>query len=121
MIERQIKSLPSDGSLAKARIKYFATHGLLEGESKEILKEKAEPSLILTPPDRVRANDDRFLTASEITLLKLDAAPVSATCDVGHSIYSNAGLMSRVGAGDRLTPMDNKLGHGPVRKQPSTQ
>lgn len=71
--ERKIKSLSSDGSLAKAQIVHFATHGLLAGESEEILKARAEPGLILTPPDKATEDDDGLLTASEITLLKLDA------------------------------------------------
>lgn len=40
--ERQIKSLSADGTLAKAQIVHFATHGLLAGESEEILKAKAD-------------------------------------------------------------------------------
>lgn len=71
--ERQIKFLSSNGALAKARIVHFATHDLLAGESKEILNAKAEPGLILTPPSKASEFDDGLLTASEITLLKLNA------------------------------------------------
>ncbi len=84
-LERQIKSLSSDGSLAKARIVHFATHGLLAGESEQILKAKAEPGLILTPPDKASELDDGLLTASEITLLKLDAhGPLVTRSDIHH-------------------------------------
>jgi CHAT domain-containing protein/tetratricopeptide (TPR) repeat protein len=46
----------------------FATHGLLAGE----LKGAAEPGLVLTPPTTASADDDGFLTASEISALKVD-------------------------------------------------
>jgi CHAT domain-containing protein len=51
---------------------------LLSGESEAILKTKAEPALILTPPndgtpDAALAEDDGLLTASEVAQLELDA------------------------------------------------
>ena len=33
------------------KVVHFATHGLLAGESEAILKGKAEPALVLTPPE----------------------------------------------------------------------
>jgi hypothetical protein len=56
----------------------IATHRLLSGESEAILKAKAEPVLILTPPkegtpDAELAEDDGLLTASEVAQLELDA------------------------------------------------
>ena len=67
--EREIKALSENGSLAAYRIVHFATHGVLAGE----LTPGAEPGLILTPPDMATAEDDGYLSASEIAGLKLDA------------------------------------------------
>jgi len=56
---------------------HFATHGLLSGESAAILKAKAEPALILTPPQDsapgALEEDNGLLTASEVAQLELDA------------------------------------------------
>jgi CHAT domain-containing protein len=76
--EANLKALSRAGTLARARVLHFATHGLLAGESAAILKAKAEPALILTPPkDAVAptalAEDDGLLTASEVAQLDLDA------------------------------------------------
>ena len=56
------------GLLARHRVLYFATHGLLAGESEGILKSKAEPTL-MTPPKNGASlaeleKDDRLFTAS---------------------------------------------------------
>jgi CHAT domain-containing protein/Tfp pilus assembly protein PilF len=67
--ERNIKSMSEGGSLANYRIVHFATHGTLAGE----LQVGTEPGLILTPPDKGTAEDDGYLSASEIAGLKLDA------------------------------------------------
>jgi len=67
--ERSIKSMSEGGSLSNYRIVHFATHGTLAGE----LQVGAEPGLILTPPDKGTAEDDGYLSASEIAGLKLDA------------------------------------------------
>lgn len=71
--ETRIKAMSSDGRLAKARIVHFATHGLLAGETAQLLAGKAEPSLMLSPPDAATDTDDGLLTASEVAALKLDA------------------------------------------------
>lgn len=52
-----------------ARVIAFATHGLLAGE----LKGSSEPGLVLTPPASPSSEDDGFLSASEISALKVDA------------------------------------------------
>ena len=62
--ETQVKHV----SLSAAVIS-FATHGLLAGE----LQGASEPGLVLTPPATASAEDDGFLTASEISALKVDA------------------------------------------------
>ena len=56
-------------TLADYRIVYFATHGLVAGEIKEL----AEPSLALTLPAQPSEMDDGLLTASEVAQLKLNA------------------------------------------------
>jgi CHAT domain len=76
--ERNLKALSRNGQLARHKVVHFATHGLLSGESEAILKARAEPALILTPPkDGTSAaeleEDDGLLTASEVTQLDLDA------------------------------------------------
>ena len=67
--EEQIKRANGNGELARYRIIHFATHGALAGE----LQLGAEPGLILTPPRDATTEDDGYLSASEITGLKLDA------------------------------------------------
>jgi CHAT domain-containing protein/tetratricopeptide (TPR) repeat protein len=67
--EREVKALSASGALAQARIVYFATHGALAGQ----LTANAEPGLVLTPPTTASADDDGYLSASEIASLKLDA------------------------------------------------
>lgn len=63
--ERTVKSL----DLAKYRVIAFATHGVMAGEIGGI----AEPGLILTPPEVASAEDDGYLSASEVAQLRLNA------------------------------------------------
>lgn len=63
--ETNVKSL----DLSKFRTIAFATHGVMAGEISGV----GEPGLILTPPRQGSANDDGYLSASEIARLKLDA------------------------------------------------
>jgi CHAT domain-containing protein len=67
--ETEIKRLSEAGELAKYRIIHFATHGALAGQ----VGGNSEPGLILTPPQTATEGDDGYLSASEITTLKLDA------------------------------------------------
>ena len=55
--------------LAKYRIVYFATHGLVAGDIKGL----GEPALALSIPARMTDLDDGLLTASEVTQLKMNA------------------------------------------------
>ena len=55
--------------LADYRVVYFATHGLVAGDIKDL----AEPSLALSLPKQSTALDDGLLTASEVAQLKLNA------------------------------------------------
>ena len=78
----------------------FATHGLLSGESEAILKAKAKPALILTPPkDGATAaepeEDDGLLTASEVAQLELDADwVVLSACNTAAGEKSDAEALS---------------------------
>ncbi len=67
--ESGVKALSASGRLARYRILHFATHGVLAGQ----LAGTTEPGLILSPPATTSDGDDGYLTASEITALKLDA------------------------------------------------
>jgi CHAT domain-containing protein len=71
--ETKIKALSDSGRLADARVVHFATHGLLAGETALFTASKAEPALMLTPPETASETDDGLLTASEVAGLKLDA------------------------------------------------
>ncbi len=71
--EGNIKKFSNVGMLKQMKIIHFATHGLLAGETESLIKNQAEPSLLLTPPNKASNFDDGLLTASEITQLKLDA------------------------------------------------
>lgn len=64
-----LSALSEAGELAKYRIVHFATHGVLAGQVKGI----DEPGLILTPPATESPGDNGYLSASDITGLKLDA------------------------------------------------
>jgi CHAT domain-containing protein len=55
------------------RIVYFATHALVAGQVEEFAKVQAEPSLILSLPDKPTEDDDGLLRASDIATLKLNA------------------------------------------------
>ena len=65
--------MSASGALARARVVHFATHGLLAGETAQFAKHHAEPSLLLTPPDKASDDDNGLLTASEVAGLKIDA------------------------------------------------
>jgi CHAT domain-containing protein len=55
------------------RVVYFATHALVAGEVEEFAKVKAEPSLVLSIPEKPSEDDDGLLRASEVAMLKLNA------------------------------------------------
>ncbi len=64
-----LDQLNGEGSLAAYRLVHFATHGAVSGQ----ITGRAEPGLIMTPPERATADDDGYLSASRIAGLKLDA------------------------------------------------
>jgi len=72
--EKNLRDRSSDGSLARARVVAFATHGLIAGDLGRSL---AQPALAFTPPSPsagpVTEANDGLLTASEAATLKLGA------------------------------------------------
>jgi CHAT domain-containing protein len=71
--ERTVKELSAGGRLATYRVIHFATHGLLAGETERFAQSKAEPALLLSPPEVATDEDDGLLTASEVAQLHLDS------------------------------------------------
>jgi CHAT domain-containing protein len=69
MTEAAIKT----AALNRYRVVHFATHGLLASEVAQLGSGRAEPALVLSPPDQPTEDDDGLLTASEVAGLKLDA------------------------------------------------
>jgi CHAT domain-containing protein len=59
--------------LDQYRIVYFATHALVAGDLKAFAQAKAEPTLVLTIPEKPTERDDGLLQASEVSELKLNA------------------------------------------------
>src|SRR5262249_27251654 len=72
--EENLRKLSAEGQLERYRIVHFATHGLVADDMPEGGKQKAEPALVLTPPDVAASDaDDGLLTASEVAQLRLNA------------------------------------------------
>ena len=98
--EANLKALSRSGTLARHRVLHFATHGVLAGESEEILKARAEPALILSPPKdgatREQLEEDNgLLTASEVAQLELDADwVVLSACNTAAGEKSDAEALS---------------------------
>jgi CHAT domain-containing protein len=89
--EAEVKRLSASGALADYRIVHFATHGALAGQ----LDPKAEPGLLLTPPEEASEEDDGYLTASEIAALKLDADwVILSACNTAGADAQSAEAMS---------------------------
>lgn len=66
--ESEVARRNTDGSLARAEVIAFATHGLVAGDLDQTL---AEPALALSPPAIATEADDGLLTASEAARLRL--------------------------------------------------
>jgi CHAT domain-containing protein/tetratricopeptide (TPR) repeat protein len=89
--EREVKALSANGRLAQYRILHFATHGVMAGE----LTGSGEPGLLLTPPADASAEDDGYLSASEIAALKLDAEwVILSACNTAAAAAPNAEALS---------------------------
>jgi CHAT domain-containing protein len=74
--EQKVKNYP----LQDYRIIFFATHGLLPGETGC----QPEPSLVASPPDSAQEGDDGLIDANEILHFKLDAdLVVLSACNTG--------------------------------------
>jgi CHAT domain-containing protein/Tfp pilus assembly protein PilF len=89
--EREVKRLNAGGELARYRMLHFATHGAIAGE----IAGAQEPGLILTPPETAGAEDDGYLSASEIAGLKLDADwVILSACNTAAGGAANAEALS---------------------------
>ncbi len=80
-------------ALEHYRVVHFATHGVVAGQWRDL----AEPGLILTPPkDITQADkDDGYLSASDVTQLKLNADwVVLSACNTAAGENSNAETLS---------------------------
>ena len=84
--------------LSQARAIAFATHGLTPGDpvgeaSASELFELAEPGLVLTPPGQATPEDDGFLSASEVSTLRLNADwVILSACNTATGDAATAGL-----------------------------
>ena len=88
--EREVKALSKSGELMQYRVIHFATHGTLAGQLNGM-----EPGLILTPPASANAEDDGYLSASEIAGLRLDAELVIlSACNTAAGNASSAQALS---------------------------
>ena len=83
--ETQLKMLNQTGQLQQANLLMFATHALLPADRPTNQAFYAlEPALVLTPPSQGSANDDGYLTASEIARLNLHAEwVILSACKTG--------------------------------------
>ena len=91
----QVKALSRNGDLARSRVVHFATHGLVAGETALFAKNKAEPSLLLTPPAQASEDDNGLLSASEVAQLSLDADwVVMSACNTAAGRGENAEALS---------------------------
>jgi hypothetical protein len=116
--EHEVKALSASGAVAQARIVYFATHGALAGQF-------AEPGLVLTTSDTASADDDGYLSASEIATL--NSMPTGRSCRPATRQRAAPTAPRRLGPRPRLIlcrssgaprlPVGGRLGrhHGPDR------
>ena len=65
-------------ALGRYRIIHFATHGLLAGETEQFVKARAEPALVMSPPDQPTDEDDG--------LLRLRSCALEARCRLGGAV-----------------------------------
>jgi CHAT domain-containing protein len=93
--EARVKAMSEAGRLKDYRIVHFATHGLVADETETMLNARAEPALVMTPPERPSEEDDGLLTASEVTGLKLDADwVILSACNTAAGEKGNAEALS---------------------------
>jgi CHAT domain-containing protein len=90
-IESTVKAMSAGGLLADYAVINLATHGAVAGE----LTASDEPGLVLTPPDKGSEEDDGYLSASEVTGLKLDADwVILSACNTAAGGAGNAEALS---------------------------
>ncbi len=110
--EERLKSMSDQGLLANTRILHFATHGLLASEARFLRNSAAEPGLILTPPAKATPRDDGFLSASEISTLKLDADwVILSACNTA----GGNGADAASGAGEALSGLSRAFFYAGAR------
>lgn len=93
--EKTVKLASSSGRLKRAGVIHFATHGLLPDESVMFIKDKFEPALLLTPPEKSDSIDDGLLTASEIERLEIgNAWIVLSACNTASGLKADGDAFS---------------------------
>ncbi|WP_295558151.1 CHAT domain-containing tetratricopeptide repeat protein [uncultured Hyphomicrobium sp.] len=89
--EAHLKTLSTSGALAKYAVVNFATHGAVAGE----LTTQTESGLVLTPPTTPTEDENGYLSASEVTELKLDADwVILSACNTAAGGTANAEALS---------------------------
>ena len=71
--EKATETAVKSAKLQDYRILYFATHGIVAGDTKNVAESGSEPALLLSLPEHPTEEDDGLLTASEAAQLKLNA------------------------------------------------
>ena len=85
--ETELKTLNQQGVLKNQRIIAFATHALQAGDISDL----PESGLVFTPPDKPDEHDDGYLTAIEVSRLKLNADWVLlSACNTGTVVSDQA-------------------------------
>jgi CHAT domain-containing protein len=117
--EANIKTLSTQGALAQYRVLHFATHGVLAGQ----ITADAEPGLILTPPAKATPVDDGYLSATEISELKLNADWVilSACNTAGAKAHSAEALSGLARAFFYAGARSIVVSHWSVRSEPTVK
>jgi tetratricopeptide (TPR) repeat protein/CHAT domain-containing protein len=89
--ETEIKRRNANNELANYRVVHFATHGAVAGD----FRGTTEPGLLLTPPETASDEDDGYLSASEISALRLDADwVILSACNTAAGGAQNAEALS---------------------------
>jgi CHAT domain-containing protein/tetratricopeptide (TPR) repeat protein len=93
--ESRVKAMSKTGRLRSYRVLHFATHGLIAAETERLGLRRAEPALVMTPPERPGESDDGLLMASEVAALELDADwVILSACNTAAGQHSNGEALS---------------------------
>ena len=97
---KRLSAAQGDERLANYRYLHFATHGFVASQ----LDGTNEPGLVLTPPLAATADDDGYLTATEIAGLKLDADwVILSACNTAGSASSGQAPAGGSAGGEALS------------------